>query len=733
MANKKHESLLFEKWPRFAYRHARLVLLGTVLGVIGLGVLFGFAGGAYSDEFTIPNAESQRLFDLLEERFPARAGDTATVVVKADNGLEDAAAQERLTKLLVSLDALPHVIGVSDPRETGFDISQDGKTARIEVQYDQRANDLDVHDEKALLDLLKATRTEGFQAEAGGRVVEQFEDEPPGSAEAIGIGAAIVILLLAFGSLVAMGLPIITALVGLTSGFFLVSVGAQFVPMPNFTAQFAAMIGIGVGIDYALLVVNRFREAEASGYSNEESTLIAAATAGRSVFFAGGTVMIALLGLWASGIESIGWVGTAGALIVGLMVIAAVGVLPAVLRFAGPYVDRWRIPLLAAPAGNLDKGMGYRLSRIVQSRPLLCLALAGGLMLLLTAPVLDLRTGTSDAGNNPTSFTSRRAYDLLSEGFGPGTNGPILVGLIIDNPDEATLAKVQALPEQLRAEEGVQQVSPVQFNETRSAAVVQVIPASAPQDQGTVDLINLLRRDLRADFRGSGAEPLVGGSTALFIDVGNHVTNRVPIFLGAVIALSFVLLMAVFRSVLVPLKAALMNLLSIGASFGILVAIFQWGWFGDVLGVSREGPVESFLPMMLFSVLFGLSMDYEVFLVSRIREEYVATGDNTESVARGLSATTRVITAAAAIMVCVFAAFGLSNQRVVKEFGIGLATAIFLDATVVRLVLVPSLMQLAGDWNWWMPQWLDRILPRLHFDGHAFDDPRVPYVAGGSE
>ena len=377
--------------------------------------------------------------------------------------------------------------------------------------------------------------------------------------------------------------------------------------------------------------------------------------------------------------------------------------------------------------------MGYRLSRIVQGQPVLCLILSLAVLLTLTAPVLDLRTGTSDAGNNPTSFTSRRAYDLLSEGFGPGTNGPILVGLIIDNPDADTIAKVEALPESLKGEEGVEQVSPVRFNEAKSAAVLTVIPVAAPQDQGTVDLINLLRRDLRADFEGTSAQPLVGGSTALFIDVGNHVTARVPIFLGAVIALSFLLLMAVFRSVLVPIKAALMNLLSIGAAFGILVAIFQWGWFGSVFGVSREGPVESFLPMMLFSVLFGLSMDYEVFLVSRIREEYVATGDNTEAVARGLSATTRVITAAAAIMVCVFGAFGLNDQRVVKEFGIGLATAIFLDATVVRLILVPSLMQLAGDWNWWMPRWLDRILPRLHFDGHAFDEPIVPTIAGGGE
>jgi RND superfamily putative drug exporter len=733
MASNKHQSMLFDRWPRFAYRHANIVLASTVAAVIGLAALFSVAGGTYTDEFSIPSAESQKLFDLLEERFPARAGDTATVVVKADAGLDDPGAQAKLEALQGGLADLPHVTDVSDPAASPADISSDGKIARITVQYDKRANDLEVGDEEALLDVLADTRAPGFQVEAGGRVIEEFEDEPPGSSEAIGITAAIIILLLAFGSLVAMGLPITTALIGITSGFFIVGVGARFVPMPNFTAQFAAMIGIGVGIDYALLVVNRFREAEAQGYSNEDATLIAAATAGRSVFFAGGTVVIALLGLWASGIESIGWVGTAGAVIVGLTVIVAVVVLPAILRYAGPFVDRWRIPLLAAPAADLHKGMGYRLSRIVQSQPLLCLVLAGGVMLALTSPVLDLRTGTSDAGNNPTSFTSRRAYDLLSEGFGPGTNGPILVGLKIDDADETTVARIEALPAELQNAVGVAQVSPARFNETRSAAIITVLPTSAPQDQGTVDLINLLRRDLRADFQGTGAQPLVGGSTALFIDVGQHVDSRVPIFLGAVIAISFVLLMAVFRSVLVPLKAALMNLLSIGASFGILVAIFQWGWLGSIVGVSREGPVESFLPMMLFAVLFGLSMDYEVFLVSRIREEYVATGDNTESVARGLSATTRVITAAAAIMVCVFAAFGLSDQRVVKEFGIGLASAILLDATIVRLVLVPSLMQLAGDWNWWMPKWLDRLLPRLHFDGHAFDDPSVPYVAGGSD
>ncbi len=722
------KSFLFERWPRFAYHHARPVLAVAAVVFVSLGALYAFAGGSYGDRFTIPGAEAQTLFDLLEQRFPARAGDTATVVIKAPAGISS--VQSQVDNLKARLGTLPNVTEVSSPANNSSDISKDGTVARITVQYDKPAIDLPTSSPEALLNLRKELTQPGFQVEAGGIVAARAERESPGGTEAIGIVAAIIILLLAFGSLVAMGLPIFTAILGLTSGFFIIGVGARFVPMPNFTAQFAAMIGIGVGIDYALLIVNRFREAESLGMSNEDATVAAAATAGRSVFFAGGTVVIALLGLWAAGIESIGWVGTAGALLVTMTVSVALLVLPALLRYAGPFVDRWRVPFFHAPAAVTTSGFGYRLSRIVQKRPLVCLVLSLSLLLLLSAPVLALRTGTSDAGNNPTSFTSRRAYDLLSEGFGPGTTGPIIVGLIID--DQSVLPKVQSLPDTLSHESGVASVSAIRVNSDKSAAVVTVIPASAPQDQATVDLINNLRHDLSADFAGTGGRPLVGGSTALFIDVGNHVTARLPIFLGAVIALSFLLLMAVFRSILVPVKAAIMNLLSIGSSFGILVAVFQWGWLGSLLGVSRQGPIESFLPMMLFAVLFGLSMDYEVFLVSRIREEYIATGDNTEAVARGLSATTRVITAAAAIMVCVFGAFGLSDQRVIKEFGIGLASAIFIDATVVRLILVPSLMQLACDWNWWMPHWLDRIVPRLSFDGHHTEAAPTP-IAGGSD
>jgi RND superfamily putative drug exporter len=338
-------------------------------------------------------------------------------------------------------------------------------------------------------------------------------------------------------------------------------------------------------------------------------------------------------------------------------------------------------------------------------------------LLLLAGPILGLRLGSSDEGNNPESFTSRRAYDLISEGFGPGANGPVVVGAIIENGDN--LARVDGLPEFLAAQPNVREVHRLNINAEGTAAVISVIPKSAPQDQATVDMVHDLRAALRTEFAGTGVTPMVGGSTALAVDIGSQQATRLPIFIGAVIFLSFLLLMAVFRSVLVPLQAALMNLLSVAASIGILVAIFQWGWLGGALGVSGEGPIEPFLPMMLFAVLFGLSMDYEVFLVSRIREEYLETGDNSEAVSRGLSVTSRVITAAAAIMVSVFASFGLSDDRVVKEFGIGLSVAIFLDATIVRLVLVPSLMQLAGKWNWWLPAPLERVLPRLSVEGRA--------------
>jgi RND superfamily putative drug exporter len=704
-------SLLFERWPRFAHRHARVVLAGALAVLVPLAVLWSLAAGEYGSSFSLPGTEAQQLFDALRDRFPSNAGDQVTVVVKTAAGTDDAATKAQVEALRKDLTALPQVTGVSSPYDSPGALSSDKKVARITVQYAEQASSVDKSDAKALIDLVKRDSKPGFQVEAEGAVVRLAEREPPGSSELIGIAAAIIILLVAFGSIVAMGLPIVTALIGLSSGFFLIGLASRFVSMPSFAPQFIGMIGIGVGIDYALLVVSRYREEVGRGNSGEDAAVTAIGTAGRSVFFAGGTVVIALLGLWASGIAAIGWLGTAGAVIVAIMVAVAILILPALLRFAGPYLDRWRVPGIGAPSVDSTSGIAYRWSRLVQRYPLVCLVVSLGFLLLLAAPVLALQLGTSDAGNNPTTFTSRRAYDLITEGFGPGANGPVLVGVIIDNPD--AVVNVQELPASLADFPDVQQVSPPRFNDDKSAALITVLPKSSPQDHATVDLIHHLREDLHSKFRGTGATPLVGGSTALFIDVGDEQSARLPWFFAGVLALSFLLLLAVFRSLLVPLKAVAMNLLSILASFGILVAIFQWGWLAGLIGVDKEGPVEAFLPMMLFAVLFGLSMDYEVFLVSRIREEYLKSGDNSEAVARGLSVTSRVITAAAAIMVAVFGAFALSDQRVIKEFGVGLACAILIDATVVRLVLVPSVMQLAGRWNWWMPGRLDRLVPRL--------------------
>ena len=385
-----------------------------------------------------------------------------------------------------------------------------------------------------------------FQVEVSGSIPQKAERTPPGSTELIGIAAAIIILILAFGSLVAMGLPILTALIGLGSGFLLVGLLQSVASMPSFTAEFGAMIGIGVGIDYALLIVTRYREARERGLSNEDATVIAASTAGRSVFFAGGTVVIALLGLWASGITSIGWVGTAGAIVVGCSVSVAIFVLPALLRYIGPHLDSWRIPGLHAAATETETGVGYRLSRFVQRNPLICLGVSLAILLTIAIPVISLRLGSSDAGSDPPAYTTRKAYDLVSEGFGPGTNGPILVGVSIDNP--RAVATAQQLPQFVSGLGDIASVSSVRFNDAQTAAVMTILPKSAPQDQATVDLINQLRSNLRKDFAGSGGQPLVGGSTALFIDVSSHMSSRLPIFFAAVIALSFLLLMAVFRS-----------------------------------------------------------------------------------------------------------------------------------------------------------------------------------------
>ncbi|HSP54674.1 MAG TPA: MMPL family transporter [Dehalococcoidia bacterium] len=713
--NPSTNSVFFDRWPRIAYRHPWHILLAAAAVLAACGFAYSRWAGHYAESLNLPGTESQQFNELMESRFPQSAGDPATVVVRVDGHISDPQNLQRVGSLVSDLKALPQVVSVTSPFEQTGAISLDGSIARINVQYEKRARALDRSSIDALLDLRRRDSIPGFQVEAGGQVPRAGEVNPPKNSELIGLSAAVVILLIAFGSVVAMGLPIVTALIALLTGLALIGVTASIADLPEFTTEFAAMIGIGAGIDYALLIVTRFREGLARGLGLEDAVIEAASTAGRSVVFAGSTVIIALLGLWAIGIPSIAYAGSAAAFIVGLSVLVAVLVLPALLRLVGKGIDRWRIPVLAARPDEAGSGMGYRLSRLIQRSPVAALVISLGILLTLATPVLSMELGTADSGNDPESFTSRRAYDLLSQGFGPGFNGPALVGVAINGPEDAEA--VTGLAARLALVSGVAGVAPPRFNAEKSAAVITVMPTTSPQSHETQDLVNRLRNAITTDTAGTGIKAYVGGSVAMHIDATEKMASRMPFLIAAVIGLSFILLMMVFRSVLVALKAAVMNLLSIGAAYGVLVAVFQWGWLAGPLGVQRQGPIESFMPVMLFAILFGLSMDYEVFLISRIREEYIKTGNNSEAVARGLSVTTRVISAAAAIMVAVFMSFALGDQRVVKEFGIGLATAVFVDATLVRLVLVPALMQLMGNANWWFPRWADRLLPRISVDG----------------
>jgi RND superfamily putative drug exporter len=697
--------------------------------VVALAFLAAFAlafGGRFVDSFEIPGAESEDAVNLLEDRFPEQAGDSAILAFEADEGVRDPEVRDRVKEAVSRARDLPEVTEVASPFVVPGAISEDGKIAYATVQYGEQGPEVNQKSVDKLLNLAEEADGGGLRVEAGGQVISSSEVSPPGESEIIGIAAATVILLLAFGSVVAMGLPIVTALVGLGSGFLLISLVASVMDMTTFTPAFASMVGLGVGIDYALFVVTRYREGLAAGLGVEKAVVGAVDTAGRAVISAGTVVVIALLGLLTIGIPFVSALGIAAAVVVALAVLVGVSLLPALLALVGDRVDRWRIPGVGAAGAVATEAerrqtASYRFSRLIQRHPWPYAVGAALLLLALAAPVLDLRLGFSDDGNKPTSFDSRRAYDLLAEGFGPGFNGPLVVAIEQDGGlDQKTLAR---LSKRLEDTDNVDSVTPPRPNEAGNAAVVTVYPSTSPQSKATENLVDRMRDDVLPDaLDGTDAVAYVGGATASFVDIGERISDRMPLFFAFVVGLSFLLLMAVFRSVVVPVKAAIMNLLSVGAAYGVLVPLFQWGWGESLLNI-KPGPVEAFLPMMLFAILFGLSMDYEVFLVSRIRESYLRSGDPRGSVADGLAITARVITAAAAIMVCVFLSFVLGDDRIIKEFGLGLAAAIFVDATVIRLVLVPSSMTLLGRWNWGFPRWLDAIVPKLNIEGELSESP----------
>jgi putative drug exporter of the RND superfamily len=699
--------------------HRKTVIIGWIVALIGFGMLAGSVGSDFSEEFQLPNSDSKQALDLLEERFPAQSGEAAQIVFKADQGVETPAVERKMEGVFAKVGRFPHVSEVASPYQGSgaAAVSDDGKIAYATVQFDVTGEKLNEDDVKEIISIAQGAAGDGLQVELGGQPVAEAQvEEGEDISFLVGLLAAIIVLLLTFGSVVAMGLPILTALFALGVGISLITLGTHVFPTADFAPFLATMIGLGVGIDYALFILTRFRNGLTEGMEPREATVAAIDTAGRAVLFAGITVIIALLGMMLLGLSFLYGVAMAASLAVLFTMISALTLLPALLTIVGRRVDRLRIPGLGRGKRSVDEGSWWqRWSNRIQRRPWTAALLSGALLIALCIPALSLRLGTNDAGTEPAGKTTRQAYDLLAEGFGPGFNGPLVIAAAL--PEKGNDTGMVELRKELKEEAGVAGTTPIVLSPAKNAAVFQVYPTTSPQSKDTTDLLDRIRSEVIPPIEARTDTQLhVGGINAIFEDFGEAITEKLPLFIGVVVLLSALLLMIVFRSILVPLKAMAMNLLSIGAAFGLIVAVFQWGWGASLIGVDSTGPIISFLPIFLFSIVFGLSMDYEVFLMSRIHEEWERTGDASEAVTRGLALTGRVITAAAAIMVTVFLSLAIGEDRIIKLFGLGLASAVFIDAVIIRSVLVPSIMQLLGKRAWWFPAWLDRILPKLHVE-----------------
>jgi putative drug exporter of the RND superfamily len=721
------------KLARWSTTHRLYIVLGWIALLVAVNAVAQSAGTSYSNNFTLPGSDSQRAADLLQKSFPVQAGDRDTIVFRVASGnVNDPAVRARMESTFAQVAKLPHVASVASPYSPasgGEAISKDGRIAFATVLFDEKANDLPKSAGERVVKVASAARQPGLQVELGGFAIEATQREGFGLSTAIGLLAAIVVLLITFGSLVAMGLPIVTALFGLGTGLGLIALFTHVVDTPDFSSELAAMIGLGVGIDYSLFIVTRFRESYAGPGPTaglvRESVVRAMDTAGRAVLFAGCTVVIALLGMMVLGVSFLYGVAISASIGVLLVMFGSLTLLPALLTFAGPRLvrpsrrARRRGEQVTHAPGT---GAWLRWSRFVQRRPWTIAIVSTLVMLAIAAPALALRLGSSDAGNDPQSFTARRAYDLLAEGFGKGFNGPLLV--VAQNGSPAALQQLRGA---LGTAPNVVSVTPARLNPTGQVATLSVYPRSAPQDYATSQLVSHLREQAIPPLAAQNhMNVYVGGVTAGSVDFATTLGHKLPLFIGVVVLLSALLLMVVFRSLVIPLQAAFMNLLSIGAALGVIVVVFQWGWLDGIMEISK-GPIESFIPVMLFAIVFGLSMDYEVFLVSRIHEQWARGSDARGAVGEGLALTGRVVTAAAAIMICVFLSFMLGENRVIKEFGLSLASAVFLDAVVVRCLLLPAVLSILGERTWRIPTWLDRALPRVNIEGAA---PAVVVASG---
>ncbi|MGH2641694.1 MAG: MMPL family transporter [Actinomycetota bacterium] len=764
---------MFAKLGRWCFRNRGKVVLLWLATLIAAGGASGAIGTAYSTEFALPDVESRRGFDILDEHFAGSGagGEGGTIVFRAEQGVTDPEVQRAMSAFFDEASGIEGITVTSpyEPEGAQQIASQGPEAGQIAYAQIGLPRSITIEEATAIGTELRELIPEipGVQIEVGGALLAEFEVP---SSELLGLAFAIIVLILAFGSVLAMGLPVGIALAGIGVGTILAGLLSHVLSIPDFATTVAVMLGLGVGIDYALFIVTRYRENLHKGASVEDATVVALDTAGRAVAFAGTTVVISLLGMVLMGLAFITGLAAAAATVVAVTAVASLTLLPALLGFAGERVEvtRWRgliaallvamglvgvalaFPPLAvvglslalvvivaslafAPLRRtvphrrprpLSETPAYRWSRLIQRRPWISAISGAAILLVLAVPFFSLRLGFSDEGNYPEETTTRKAYDLLAAGFGPGFNGPLLLSTEV--PEGTAVTTLEGVTEALAADPGVAFVTPAVPNdpEQPTAALWRLFPTTAPQDEATTDLVTRLRNEiLPAATQATGLDVAVSGAVAASVDFSQYLAARMPLFIGVVLGLSFLLLMLVFRSLLVPLKAVVMNLLSIGAAYGVVTAIFQWGWLGSLLNI-EPAPIEPFVPMMMFAIVFGLSMDYEVFLLSRIREEYLRDGDSRLSVADGLAATARVITAAAAIMVVVFGSFIGESDRIVKLFGVGLASAVLLDATIVRMLLVPATMELLGDSNWWLPRWLDRVLPRVAVEGEDLEVPQ---------
>ena len=716
------------KLTRWTIAHRRIVVVSWIVLAIGVLAASQAVGKRNANNFSLPNTDSQRAIDLLQSRFPAQAGDADQIVFRTrTRKLTDASTRAVIAPALERIARLPHVAGVVSPYAAGAHaVSKAGTIGFATVEFDQRANELPKAAIDRVINTAEAVRSPTLQVELGGQAIKQAQQASLGFATGVGLAAAVVVLLLSFGSLLAMGLPIVTALFGLGAGLGVIGLGSHLVDMVDFSSELALMIGLGVGIDYALFIVTRYRDAFRENGGDVKAALqLAMNTAGRAILFAGATVVIALLGMFALGVSFLYGVAIAASLGVLLVLAASLTLLPALLMFTGKRVGRVRSR--RSRPRETGAGFWFRWVGLIQRRPAWAALASTALLLVLAAPALGLRLGASDSGNDPTKQTTRQAYDLLAAGFGSGFNGPLQLAVRL--PASGNTASLTRFTTAVGQTPGVASVAAPQLNPARDTAAIAVYPTTSPQSAQTTSLVKRLRSEVLPPLaKAAGATVYIGGATATQVDFAHVLSGKLPLFIGMVVLLSALLLLVVFRSLLIPLQAALMNLLSIAAALGVVQAIFERGWLAGPLGI-QPGPIDAFIPVMVFAIVFGLSMDYEVFLVSRIHEEWQHRGDASAAVREGLARTGRVITAAAAVMVAVFASFAAGDDRVLKLFGIAMATAVFLDAIVIRSILMPAVLELFGRRTWAFPSWFDRRLPRLAIEPVAPPAPALDEAA----